>query len=129
MIMKENLEKIPPSVFFVYFLKQLIFERLGVYLSGFCNVPILVGTWCEWIESIKFQLISRICRDGLTKKSSKTACVKSTKMGAYATSFLKSDNEREPRKNTSFSLLCLVFANYWLLKGKMYLSGFVMFHY
>ena len=34
---------------------------------------------------------------------------KSTKMGAYATSDLKSDNKGEPRKNTYFSLLCLVF--------------------
>ena len=29
--------------------------------------------------------------------------VENTKMGAYATSHLKCDNEGEPRKNTSFS--------------------------
>ena len=31
--------------------------------------------------------------------------VENTKMGAYATSHLKSDNEGEPQKNTSFAPL------------------------
>ena len=36
--------------------------------------------------------------------------VGNTKIGAYATSLLKSDDKGKPRKNTPFSLLCLFFA-------------------
>ena len=46
-------------VFFVYFFQLLIIEREGLYLSSFCNVSNISGTLWEWLESIKFQLMSR----------------------------------------------------------------------
>ena len=44
--------------------------------------------------------------------------VENTKIGAYATSNLKCDNEGEPRKNTSFRLLCLVLETIDSWKGR-----------
>ena len=67
-------------------------------------------------------------RDGLTKKSS-TLRVENTKIGAYATSHLKCDNEGEPQKNTSFSFFVYFLKLLILEREGLYLSGFVMFQY
>ena len=56
--------------------------------------------------------------------------VGNTKIGAYATSHLKSDNKGEPRKNTPFQSSLFIFCNYWFLKGKVFTSQVsVMFQY
>ena len=55
--------------------------------------------------------------------------VENTKIGAYATSHLKSDNEGKPRKNT-LSASLFISCNYWFLKGKVCTSQVsVMFQY
>ena len=45
--------------------------------------------------------------------------VENTKIGAYATSYLKCDNEGKPQKNTSLSASLFISWNYWFLKGKV----------
>ena len=114
-------------VFFVYFFQLLIIEREGLYLSSFCNVSNISGTLWEWLESIKVPA-DESYRDGLTKKAAHL-WVENTKIGAYAISHLKSDNEGEPGKiGPSFSLF--ISFNYWLLKGKVCTSQVsVMFQY
>ena len=55
--------------------------------------------------------------------------VENTKIGAYATSHLKCDNEGKPRKNTSFSFFVYFLKLLILEREGLYLSSFVMFQY
>ena len=50
--------------------------------------------------------------------------VENTKIGAYATSHLKSDNEGEPRKNTPFGLFVYFLQLLILEREGLYLSSF-----
>ena len=109
-------------VFFVYFFQLLIIEREGLYLSSFCNVSNISGTLWEWLESIKVPA-DESYRDGLTKKAAHL-CVENTKIGAYATSHLKSDNEGEPRKNISFVFFVYFFQLLIIEREGLYLSSF-----
>ena len=132
-------------VFFVYFFQLLIIEREGLYLSSFCNVSISVihhisdeyikKQW-EWLESIKKYIFRFLClflsadvsshrmvRDGLTKKAAHLN-VENTKIGAYATSHLNSDNEGEPRKNISFVFFVYFFQLLIIEREGLYLSSF-----
>ena len=45
-------------------------------------------------------------------------CVENTKIGAYATSHLKCENEGKPQKNHIFQLLCLVLETIDSWKGR-----------
>ena len=51
-------------------------------------------------------------------------CVENTKIGAYATSHLKCDNQGEPRKNTSFSFLVYFLKLLIHQREGLYLSSF-----
>ena len=72
-IMKENLKKIHLSSFFGYFCATVDCWKGRFVSFRICNVPVFVVHDVNGLESINFQLISHICSDGLTKKSSTTA--------------------------------------------------------
>ena len=117
-----------------------IYLSFSLFISF--NYWLLKGKVCTSQVSVMFQYHWHIVRmvrkhqssadesyrDGLTKKAAHL-WVENTKIGAYAISHLKSDNEGEPGKiGLSFSLF--ISFNYWLLKGKVCTSQVsVMFQY
>ena len=102
--------------FFVYFLETIDSWKGRFVPLRFCNVPLLVVHGENGLESIKFQLMSHIEMAWL--KKAVQLCVENTKIGAYATSHLKCDNEGEPRKKYIFQLLCLVLETIDSWKGR-----------
>ena len=62
-------------------------------------------------------------RDGLTKKAAHLH-VENTKIGAYATSHLKSHNEGEPRKNKTFGFFVYFLQLLIFEREGLYLSSF-----
>ena len=105
---------------------NLRLKREGLYRSSF----VMFQYKCYMVRMVRKHRISadetyRVC---LTKKPVHLR-VENTKIDAYATSYLKSDNKGEPKKKPPFRFFVYFLQLLILEREDLSLSNFVMFQY